>query len=193
MSSRLRLVSELEDWRLENKAHWALTLALGVSPLGHLDPEASFKPHMRKLMRQLSCEVFGVSRRQVKHLTASTAPFFAGVYESHDKFGRPWPHIHGAIAVGGQSEALLRGVLRDRWGADENPERAGVITLDSVGVPSPSREIPPRGVINRPDYRPSFALKPIFSANWIGGYSSKLSSVRNVSIWTTPEIMNLAA
>lgn len=193
LSSRLRLISELEDWRVRNNARWALTLSLGVSPLGRFDPEASFKPHLRKLLKQLSCEVYGVPRRQVRHLTSATAPFFAGLYESHDAFGRPWPHIHGAIALGGHSEALLRGVLRDRWGADESPEKPAVIAQDHIAVPCPSREIAPRGVVNRHGYRPSFALKPIFSANWIGGYASKLSSVRNVSVWTAPEIMNLAA
>ena len=191
--SRDRLIRGLEDWRIQHNARWALTLSLGVSPHGHFDPDASLKPHLRKLLKQLASEVFGVPRRQVKHLTPATAPFFAGLYESHDKFGRPWPHIHGAIALGGHSEALLRGVLRDRWGKDESPEKAAVIASEGIAVPCPSRDLAPRGVVRRPDYRPSFALKPIFSANWIGGYASKLSSVQNVSVWTAPEIMNLAA
>lgn len=193
MSARLRLISELEDWRLQHNARWALTLTLGTSPIGRFDPEASFKPQLRKLMKQLSCEVFGVGRRQLPRLTSATAPFFAGLYESHDRFGRPWPHFHGAIALGGQPEALLRGVLRDRWGKDENPEKEGVIAVDGIAAPCPSRDTAPRGVVSGATYRPSFALKPIFSANWIGGYSTKLSGVRNVSVWTTPEIMNLAA
>jgi len=193
VSARPRLISELEDWRIMHNARWALTLSLGVSPVGRFDPDASLKPHLRKLLKQLASEVFGVPRRQVKHLTPATAPFFAGLYESHDRFGRPWPHVHGAIALGGHSEALLRGVLRDRWGKDENPEKAAVIASEGVAVPCPSRDLAPRAVVSRPDYRPSFALKPIFSANWIGGYASKLSSVQNVSVWTAPEIMNLAA
>ncbi len=191
--SRDRLISELEDWRIRHNAHWALTLSLGVSPTGHFDPDASLKPHLRKLLKQLASEVFSVPRRQVKHLTSASAPFFAGLYESHDKFGRPWPHVHGAIALGGHSETLLRGVLRDRWGKDENPEKAAVIASEGIAVPSPSRDLAPRAVVSRPDYRPSFALKPIFSENWIGGYASKLCSVRRVSVWTTPEILNLAA
>lgn len=191
--SRQRLISDLEDWRIRHDARWSLNLSLGVSPLGRFDPDASFKPHLRKLMRQLACEVFGVPRRQVHRLTSDTAPFFAGLYESHDRFGRPWPHMHGAIALGGHSEALLRGVLRDRWGEDGDPSKPAVIAQDHVAVPCPSREIAPRSVVNRPDYRPSFSLKPIFSANWLGGYASKLSRVQDVSVWTTPEIMNLAA
>lgn len=193
MSPRARLIEELEDWRLRHNARWALNLSLGISPLGHFDSESSFKPHLRKLMRQLSCEVFGIGRRQLKRLTPATAPFFAGLYEGHDKFGRPWPHIHGAMALGGQPEALLRGVLRDRWGRDEDPEKDGIIVCDSVGAPSPAEGVARRGVIKRLDYRPSFALKPIYSSNWIGGYAAKRSTVRDVSVWTTPEIMNLSA
>lgn len=190
---RSRLIRELEEWRQSHKAQWALSLALGVSPLGHFDPETSLKPHLRKLIKQLASEVFGVPRRQVRHLTAATAPFFAGVYESHDRFGRPWPHIHGCIALGGHSEAFLRGVLRDRWGADEHPDRPGVISSDWAAVPSPSRDLAPRSVVNRPGYRPSFSLTPIFNDNFLGGYATKLTSVRNASVWTSPEILNLAA
>ena len=191
--SRERLIEQLEEWRHRHKATWALTLALGVSPEGRFDPEASLKPHLRKLLKQLACEVFGVPRRQVRHLTAETAPFFAGIYESHSRFGRPWPHIHGCIALNGQREALLRGVLRDRWGSDEHPDKPAVISQDWVAVPMPSRDIAPRSVVNRPGYRPSFSLSPIYDANFLGGYSAKLTSVRNVSVWTAPEIMNLAA
>ncbi|MGV9005359.1 MAG: hypothetical protein ACOH1H_01335 [Brevundimonas sp.] len=192
-ADRARLVEELEDWRLSYNAHWALTLSLGVSPRGHFDPEASLRPQRNKLLKNISSEVFGVPRRQIKHLTIETAPFFAGLYESHDKHRNPWPHIHGCFALGGQSEALLRGVLRDRWGEDAHPEKPGIIARDLAAVPSPSRDLAPRGVVNRLDYRPSFALEPIFSAKWLGGYASKLSSVRDVSVWTTAEIMKLAA
>jgi hypothetical protein len=193
VTPRDRLISELEEWRLHHNAHWALTLTLGMTPERAFDPDVSFKPHVRKLLKQISCEVFGVPRRQVKNLTCDAAPFFAGLYESRGKHGQPWPHLHGAIALRGQSEALLRGVLRDRWGMDEDPELPGVISADHVAVPCPSREFAPRGVVNRHDYRPSFALKRIFSANWLGGYSTKQVSTSSVSIWTAPEIMNLAA
>lgn len=189
--SRDRLISELEDWRIRHNAGWALTLSLGVSPIGHFDPDASLKPHLRKLFRNLEREVFGLSRRASERQDRHAAFFFAGLYESHDKFGRPWPHVHGAIALGGHSEALLRGVLRDRWGKDEHPEKPAVVAVDHIAVPCPSREIAPRGVVNRPNYRPSFSLKPIFSANWLGGYSAKSTGVRKVSIWPAPDILNL--
>lgn len=190
---RARLVLQLEEWRHLHKADWALTLALGLSPEGHFDPEASFKPHLRKLLKQLSCEVFGVPRRQLRNLTAETAPFFAGMYETHDRFGRPWPHMHGCIALRGQPEGLLRGALRDRWGLDEHPDKPAFISQEWVAVSMPSRAIAPRSVINHRSYRPSFSLTPIYSDNYFGGYAAKLSSARNVSVWTAPEIMNLAA
>lgn len=189
--SRQRLITDLEDWRIRHNARWALTLSLGVSPSGRFDADASLKPHLRKLFRNLEREVFGLSRRASERQDRHAAFFFAGLYESHDKFGRPWPHIHGAIALGGHSEALLRGVLRDRWGKDDEPSKPAVIAQDHVAVPSLSREIATRGVVNRPDYRPSFSLKPIFSANWLGGYGSKLSRVQDVSFWTAPQILNL--
>lgn len=191
--SRQRLIEQTEEWRERHNAQWALTLSLGVSPMGGFDPDASFKPHLRKLLKQIASEVFGVPRRQVRHITPATAPFFAGVYESHDRFGRLWPHIHGAIALGGHSEALLRGVLRDRWGTDESPDKPAQIAVDHLAVAMPSHDFAPRGVVSRRDYRPSFDLKPIRDANWLGGYSTKSTSVRNVSVWTAPEIMNLAA
>jgi hypothetical protein len=190
---RERLVGQLEEWRQHHGAQWALTLALGVSPTGHFDPEAALKPHLRKLLKQLACEVFGVPRRQLGRLNHDTAPFFVGVYESHDRFERPWPHIHGCIALRGQSEALLRGVLRDRWGMDQHPAKPAIIGRDKVAVAVPSREVAPRAAIARPGYRPSFSLTPIRTDNWLGGYSTKMTNVRNVSVWTAPEILNLAA
>jgi hypothetical protein len=189
--SRDRLISELEDWRVRHNAGWALTLSLGVSPIGRFDPDASLKPQLRKLFRNLEREVFGLSRRASERQARHAAFFFAGLYESHDKFGRPWPHLHGAIALGGHSEALLRGVLRDRWGSDEQPKKPAVVAVNHVAVPCPSREIAPRGVVNRHNYRPSFSLKPILSANWLGGYSAKSIGVRKVSIWPAPDILNL--
>ncbi len=190
--SRERLISELEDWRVRHNAGWALTLSLGVSPLGHFDPDVSLKPHLRKLFRNLEREVFGLSRRASERQDREAAFFFAGLCESHDKFGRPWPHIHGAIALGGHSEALLRGVLRDRWGKDENPEKAAVIASEGIAVPCPSREIAPRGVVNRPTYRPSFCLKPLFSDYWLGVYSLKSMPTTNASLWPASYILNLS-
>lgn len=190
--SRERLISELEDWRLRHKARWALTLSLGVSPLGRFDADASLKPHLRKLFRNLEREVFGLSRRASERQDREAAFFFAGLYESRDRFGRPWPHIHGAIALGGQSEALLRGVLRDRWGEDEEPSKRAVIAVDHIAVPCPSREIALRGVVNRPDYRPSFCLRPICNDYWLGVYSIKSMPTANASIWPASYILNLS-
>lgn len=191
MHLRFRLASELEDWRLEHGAHWALTLSLGVSPLGHFDPEASFKPHLRKLFRNMEREVFGLSRRLSERKDRDAAFFFAGIYEARSKAGQPWPHIHGVISLGGQTENLLRGVLRDRWGADEEPHKPAVIAVDHVPAPCPSQEVAARGVVNRFGYRPSFSLKRVFGPNWLGGYSIKSSGVRTVTVWTAPEILNL--
>lgn len=191
---RERMVDQLETWRVKNKAEWSLTLALGFSPDGAFDPDASFKPHLRKLLKNVACEVFDLSLRQRKRLSREDNPvFFAGVYESHDRFGRAWPHIHGCVALRGQSEALLRGVLRDRWGRDEDADKPAIIGVDMVPVPVASRDVAARSVINRPSYRPSFCLRPITDAHWLGGYSAKSGSIRDLSMWTAPEIMNLAA
>lgn len=178
-------------FRPGREASWALTLSLGIEPRASFDPEASFRPHLRKLFRNLEREVFGLSRRASESQEREAAFFFLGVYESHDKFGRPWPHIHGAIALEGHSEALLRGALRNRWGGDEEPSKRAVIALDHIAVPCPSREIAPRAVVNRPDYRPSFCLRPIYSDYWLGTYALKSAPTQNISIWTAAEILNL--
>ena len=189
---RLRLVQDLHEWADKNGAHWTLTLALGVRPTSSFDLEASLQPHLTKLFRNLAHECFDVPRRQLGKLTRDTAPWFAGIYEATDKHGSPWPHIHGMIALRGQPEALLRGVLRDRWGSDRNEVAPAYIIRDWAKVDAPSRELAPRAVLKRDGYRPSFDLAPVKNEKW-ARYTLKKIDPKNASIITATEILKIAA
>lgn len=189
---RLRLASEWHQWARENGAHWTLTLALGVRPTGPFDAEASLRPHLTKLLRNVAHECFDVPRRQLERLTPETAPWFTCVYEATDRHGNAWPHVHGMIALRGQPEALLRGVLRDRWGSDENTDADAYIIRDWAKVKVFSRDLAPRAVVRREGYRPSFDLSPLNDEGF-ARYALKKIDPKRASIITATEIMKIAA
>lgn len=187
-AERLRLARDWHRWARENDAHWCLTLALGVRPSGPFDPEASLRPHLTKLLRNVAHECFDVPRRQLAKLKPEIAPWFTCVYEATDRHGNPWPHVHGMIALRGQPEALLRGVLRDRWGPDENADAEAYIIRDWAKVAAPSCDFAPRAVVRRDGYQPSFDLSPLNDEGF-ARYALKKLDPRNASIITATEIL----
>lgn len=189
---RRRLAGAWHQWARENNAHWCLTLSLGTSPTGSFDAEASLRPHLTRLLRNVAHECFDVPRRQLEKLTPETAPWFTCIYEATDRHGRLSPHVHGIIALRDEPEALLRGILRDRWGWDENADADAYTIRDWIKVDAPSRDFAPRAVIKRAGYRPSFDLRPMNDEGWTR-YCLKKLDPKNVSIITASEIMKIAA
>lgn len=182
--------NHLHDWAETNGARHALTLTLGLWPSRAFDPEASFRPHLKKLFRAIAHEVFDIPKRHLPNMDIREMPWFAGVVEQATRSGALYPHIHGYIAIPDRLEPLLRGVLRNRWGQDASPSLPAHRIEGWQLVNAPSEAIAPRAVIPpRLGFKPTFELRETISAGW-ADYSLKRSGADLRGVWTTPEILH---
>ena len=182
--------SDWHDWARESGATHTLTVTLGVWPSRTFDPEASFRPELKKLFRAITHEVRGVPKRHLHAVKAHEVPWFAGMVERTTRSGADFPHIHGYIALDRDEEPLMRGVLRTRWGKDEDSHLpAHVYDAWGLSVDAPSESLARRAVFKRPGCEPSFCLRPLSGPGW-SSYAAKKAEVRSALLWTTSEILN---
>ena len=182
MLSTSRLADSFHEWAVERGATHAITLTLGCYPERSFDPDVSFRPQLRKLLKAIAHDAHGVPKRLLPRLRWDRQPFMAGFYEPTTKTGVPYPHFHGVISVAAGEEPLMRGVLRTRWGTDDAPHEPAYV----VGMEA-SRPRAARSVVRHPAWRPTFALRPLRSAGW-ASYSLKKPSASD-RLWTSAELL----
>ncbi|MNQ34864.1 hypothetical protein D3C85_483350 [compost metagenome] len=181
---------QLHTWADENGARHALTLTLGVWPSRSFDPEASFRPHLKKLFRAIAHEVFDIPKRHLPNMSIEEMPWFAGMVENTTRSGASYPHIHGYIAIPNGLEPLVRGVLRERWGQDASPDLPAHVIREWEAIPAPSMPVAQRAVIPpRFGFSPTFELRQVLTPGW-ASYSLKKPGAPLRGIWTTPEILH---
>lgn len=186
--ARRSYASAWHAWAVEERATHALTLTPGFWPERSFDADASFRPELKKLFRAIAHDVFDYPRRYVQQLTSDEMPWFTGMVERTTKSGADFPHIHGYLAVPEGDDELMRGVLRCRWGQDEDDHLPAYVIEGFQRRDAPSDSIARRAVFRRAGCAPSFCLRPLHGPEW-AEYCVKKAD-RSSGFWTTAEILN---